>query len=399
MSDGGAVGAANLLDWALLQRVGGQRYVLHELLRQYAEEQLQQTPALAEETAQRHSSYFLDLMAREEAKLYGPALPQVQAQLRQSMDNIRQAWRWAASHGQVESLARSASGLSQLLSVAGYWQEGESLLSAVVGGGQAIEAAKAVACGAEEIRPFSCWLAVQHARFLLALGKLDRAQEVLPAALAGLDGSWRAHALTLQVDLLRMRGEYDDGLASSEEALAIFRRLKDRNGEAQALNRIGQIFWLRADYAQALDYQQQALRLEQAMDHPRGVAQCLSSIGLIHYKQSQYEEALTSHAQALTVARALGNRGDVARHLSTIGVVHIDRGEHAQASAYYEEALSIDRELGNRLGVAIRQTNLGMIYWNGGEFERGLAATEEAARFWWRLVIAAVRRLRWATWA
>ncbi|MEZ4638936.1 MAG: tetratricopeptide repeat protein [Caldilineaceae bacterium] len=108
----------------------------------------------------------------------------------------------------------------------------------------------------------------------------------------------------------------------------MFRRLKDRNGEAQALNRIGQIFWLRADYAQALDYQQQALRLEQAMDHPRGVAQCLSSIGLIHYKQSQYEEALTHHAQALTVAQALGNRGDVARTLSNIGVVHID-GEHA----------------------------------------------------------------------
>ncbi|MEZ4638934.1 MAG: hypothetical protein R2856_28900 [Caldilineaceae bacterium] len=44
VSDGGAVGAANLLDWALLQRVGRQRYVLHELLRHYAEEQLQQMP-------------------------------------------------------------------------------------------------------------------------------------------------------------------------------------------------------------------------------------------------------------------------------------------------------------------------------------------------------------------
>ena len=387
VTDGGAVEAANLLDWALLQRSSGQRYILHELLRQYAEEQRQRLPKVngetaAEQTERRHSRYFLDLVAREEEKLYGPALPQVQAQLRQSLDNIRQAWRWAVTHNQVDDLARSASGLALLLSLAGYWQEGEDLLSTAVTGVAALGAAAATGRGDETIRPFLSWLMVQQVRFMVAQGKLDRADELLRQALAGLEEStqhkWRAYGLTVQVDLRRMRGEYDAGLACGKQALAIFQGLGDRNGEAQALNRIGQIFWQRADYAQALDYQKQALQLEQALDHPRGVAQCLSSMGLIYYKQSQYDEALTCHQQALAVARALGNRGDVARHLSNIGVVYIDRGEHAQASAYYEEALAIDRELGNRLGVAIRLTNLGMIYWNSGDFGRGLAATEEA---------------------
>jgi tetratricopeptide (TPR) repeat protein len=83
---------AALADRSLIRRVASGRYDLHELLKQYAAEKLDLTPAVKTETLNRHSKTYLAWVAREGEELKGPRLVDVAAEFQRENANIRAAW-------------------------------------------------------------------------------------------------------------------------------------------------------------------------------------------------------------------------------------------------------------------------------------------------------------------
>ena len=120
------------------------RYELHELLRQFAYEQLLadtgapvQHPQTNEmetvhgaeqheyrEVASRHSAYYLTFLAEHERPIGRAASRAATAAIQLEVDNVRQAWSWAAHAGDYRLLDGAACTLWQFCKYAGLWAEG-----------------------------------------------------------------------------------------------------------------------------------------------------------------------------------------------------------------------------------------------------------------------------------
>ena len=106
LADASSFDLAELQDRGLLQFDAEQgRYILHELVRQYAAEKLavQGNQMLAAQDA--HSHYYAQLLRKQISRLLSSELPEAMMDLDAEIDNIRAGWRWAirAEHDQVLS--------------------------------------------------------------------------------------------------------------------------------------------------------------------------------------------------------------------------------------------------------------------------------------------------------
>ena len=71
------------------------RYQIHELLRQFAAEQLAAQPAEAAATAQRHGHYYLAYLAARTERLVNSEQRQALNEVGEELENVRAAWLWA----------------------------------------------------------------------------------------------------------------------------------------------------------------------------------------------------------------------------------------------------------------------------------------------------------------
>jgi predicted ATPase len=103
---------SSLVDKSLLRLDSNGHYAIHELLRQYGEEQLNARPAEREETLDRHRAYFMGRLAECEQKLVFLGQPKAAlAIMKNELDNMRQAWHRAVLQGRYDELGRTAEGL------------------------------------------------------------------------------------------------------------------------------------------------------------------------------------------------------------------------------------------------------------------------------------------------
>jgi predicted ATPase len=104
-------GLASLVNKSLIQQQelpGGEpRFVMLETLHEYAWERLR-AAGLHEETAARHSAYYLELVLGYEGALHGREPRAVVELIRPDLDNIRQAWQWLAAEAAAATEAAGA---------------------------------------------------------------------------------------------------------------------------------------------------------------------------------------------------------------------------------------------------------------------------------------------------
>jgi tetratricopeptide (TPR) repeat protein len=101
-------------------------------------------------------------------------------------------------------------------------------------------------------------------------------------------------------------GDYPAAAASHQRALTLFTDLGNRLGQAEALNRLGELATRTADTAQARD----------------------------------------RHAQALAIARDISAAPEEARALEGLGQAHLHDGSPGQAAGPLREALTIYQRIG-----------------------------------------------------
>src|SRR5438128_7075965 len=80
---------------SLLRRPDFGRFELHELLRQYAAEQLRLAPAEESDARERHAHHYAARLRDRETALMGPELAAARDELRGELDNLRAAVEWA----------------------------------------------------------------------------------------------------------------------------------------------------------------------------------------------------------------------------------------------------------------------------------------------------------------
>ncbi|MFI8387904.1 tetratricopeptide repeat protein [Streptomyces sp. NPDC085540] len=104
----------------------------------------------------------------------------------------------------------------------------------------------------------------------------------------------------------RLRGDYDNATTHLEQGLTLHRDIGHRNGEAEVLNELGQVFTETRGPAAAMSVYEEALKIARALSLPLEGAQALEGIARCHAKTANPEAALAGLREALTVYRRLG---------------------------------------------------------------------------------------------
>jgi tetratricopeptide (TPR) repeat protein len=397
-----------LLDKSLLRRGAGNRYTLHELLRQFAMDKLGEMGATA--VAQKHSQFYLQYLADIGSQFHGENPRQARTAVQTDSDNIRQAWQWALSHSQYEWLAPAIQPLSTYFHLAGLTAEGEALMAEA---SQIVPATHALILSQ---------LQVQQANFLGVQGKYDEAMTAVQSALTLAQQQNAApHIATAQNmlgDLYQRQGEYEAALAQFQQALDYWQTADDpiahiaslhgvgviyfHKGEydtslpyyerslelakqhrsqlniARSVVAIGLIYQYRGEFDKADSYYEQSLAIEEALDNQQGIAHNTSALGVVQYKQGNYDAALRYYQRALEINRRLGQKESIASVRGNMGNIYYDQGNYDESLRSQREALQVDRELGNKRGITIRQNNIGLNLWRKGQYEPALQTYAEA---------------------
>jgi tetratricopeptide (TPR) repeat protein len=307
---------------SLVQRADGGRFVLHELVRQYAHEQLAASDLWAA-VRDRHLTHFAGLAAAARDGLYGAEQRQWLQRLEREHDNLRGALEWAFAPGQWAALPVSA------------------------------------AAGVEERPPhwrvqIGLEVVAGIPRFWNGLGYLREGEGWLQTGLAlseGCDPAVRAEALGVLGWLVNMLGDTPRAIELQLQSLALFRACGDERGMAEAIDALGDSAWFAGAFDAARGYYSECLTLRRRLGSPGAIGLALYSLGRLEVDAGSLDAAGPLLDEALGLLRRIGDRRGVALTLNGLGRAALRRGLPLQAEPLVAEALAAFAELGNRVDI------------------------------------------------
>lgn len=157
------------------------------------------------------------------------------------------------------------------------------------------------------------------------------------------------------------------------------RRLGFRREEADALDDMAQVFRRRTDLRRSADLHRQALAIYREVGDRRGEAEALGGLG-VYFTQIDPEEAITCLQPAAEIQRELGNNSSLSFTLITLAEAWFSIGLLDQSLAAGEEALEIARTNRNLLALCRAQGVLAGIYALYGERARAQSVVSEMAQ-------------------
>jgi predicted ATPase/transcriptional regulator with XRE-family HTH domain/Tfp pilus assembly protein PilF len=321
---------AALVDKSLLRWDGVARYDMHELVRQYAGEKLEQIGE-SDHTRHQHLAYFLRLAEQAEQELLGPRQVVWQRRLGNELDNLRAALAWSLEQGIPSGPALAISFWdSPIMPV----RERITWLSRLLDHPTALASTSARA-KALLLLSILKWWSRPEARSLaeeaLALYRELGDQGGIASALHGL-----ARAV--------LEDDKEAGRQLMLESLALYRALGDTFEIAHVLGWLGNMVEQHQDYARAHAYLEESLALYRELGHVGGVRDQLCNLGELELNHGNYAAARTWLTESLELQRSLGLPDEGEVH-SILGQIALRQGDYEQAQAYVAESVSLYRDM------------------------------------------------------
>lgn len=161
-------------------------------------------------------------------------------------------------------------------------------------------------------------------------------------------------------------------------ALRIYCEVKDRRGQATAVNGLGVIAWSEGSPAKAWACFEQSLRYYEEIGDRRGQCRALSNLGDVVIYWGDYAEARCLLDQCLPICREIDEPWIESGILNNLGVVADRLGDYVEALAYLQRALDVRREKGDRQGEAEGLSDLGLVYHHMGDNESSLDCSRQS---------------------
>ncbi len=329
---------ASLIDKSLVRRLDDRRFDLHELIRQFAAQQV----AALEQTAvtkDRHLAYFRQFALKAETGMKRADQATWLVQVEREHDNLRAALAWAFEEGTTLP-PRVTQGLALVTALYRFWQ-GRGYLT--------------------------------EGRQWLERG-LTQAQ--------GVDVATTAHTLNTLGWLTYQQGESHYARSRLEQSLALFRQLNDELGVAEVLDTLGDLAWALGDLGRGVGYYTESLALRRRLGQPGPVAMSLYSLGRLYVDHNDNQAAATCFAEAMTIIEALADRRGLALTINGLGRLALNEQAYILAGERFRHALHLFHQLGNKVDIAECFEELALVAHAAGDQQRAatLWAAGEALR-------------------
>jgi predicted ATPase/transcriptional regulator with XRE-family HTH domain len=194
----------SLTSKSLIRRTQGDRYEMHELLRQYVTHLLKGKSDEEAVTRNCHSAYYLGWMRESEKALMSHRQREVLAEMTAEISNLRAAWEWAVNTGQVYLLEETAWPIFYLHELRSLFAAGEKIFINAIRKIQDEAGISPSSSSTAYLEAFYGYLAARQ-------GKITEARQVLQHSLeimaGGGDSRKYAVALLFSGIVLRYTGE------------------------------------------------------------------------------------------------------------------------------------------------------------------------------------------------
>ncbi len=173
-------------------------------------------------------------------------------------------------------------------------------------------------------------------------------------------------------------GQVPAALNSWQQALQIYRTIKNREREGGALGNLGLAYRSLGNYAKAIENTQQSLAIAREIKDRQIEGLALGNLGVAYINLGNYAKAIEYAQQSLAIAREIKNRQIEGLALGNLGGAYGSLGNYAKAIEYGQQDLAIAREIKNRLGEGAALGNLGLAYRSLGNYAKAIENTQQS---------------------
>ncbi|MGE5221374.1 MAG: tetratricopeptide repeat protein, partial [Omnitrophica WOR_2 bacterium] len=339
---------------SLVRRSVAGRYDLHELIQQFAANQIAERPDEQTATQARHGRYYLTFFAQADGRLRSSAQREALVELTSEMDNFRAAWDWAVSHGEFALIEQTLRMFWLLYDTRGWFQDGLDTL------GRAIDALES---------------AHEHSQ-------PDRQDQVA-----------LGHLLTVRSWLTYRLGQYEQSQTMLERSLEILRPLNETRVLVESIHIFGQVMEVTGNYARALDLYSEGLEMAKAINDRWYSALCHTNLyGLIANTDviTRPEDTHEQLQSAVTNWRIIGDPRLTAFGLRILSQSAFISGHYDESRLALEESAALNSTVGDRWGLGSAYRGLGLISQAQGKhpqaitmFRKSLDTFTELGGSWW----------------
>ena len=323
-----------LLRKSLLRR-SDERFDLHPLIHQFAEEKLRTETDLEAEAEAAQSHYYLSWLATQEDALGTRDQAKTFKAIETETANLAAAWTNAIKLAQVGIIENALDSYFNYLSETCKVQEGFARFTDLARGleppGHPQLLAKAEA---------------RLATFLILRGDLREAKTLLEKLLASAGrSSERTFILRRLAAVLHQLGEPERRTTYLLEALSLSRELGNLREQALTLANLAVDAWALGDYEKATTYDEESLMLFTKLGDRAGQAKVLSFLGMIANSQGRYELALDRFKECLPLLEELEDWVNYGFATSATGYAYWKLNDYEAALKPIREAYALFREL------------------------------------------------------
>ena len=311
------------------------RFVMLELIREYALERLRATEG-EEQYRQRHASYYACL--GEGIVPFGPGQGAIEAQLVQEFSNARAALQWAEARREAMLGLRLASAFGRFwvsrgqMSEAEFWFERMLALDELAGGQEARLLLRAEAL-------------MGLGQILLNLGKLERAEavakEVLRRSVPGGDHAGMSAAYAILGQIAQMRGKIAEAAIFFMKSDDHAKRSEIGSLKGMALRNLANLARMQGDYEGATVLLEEDLVIARSFGAVWVIANITTLLGYLAFSQQNYTLAKVRYREALALFRTFGSPTYAAWCLEGFAATICAQGDYKQSTRLCASAATL----------------------------------------------------------
>lgn len=340
---------SSLIDKALLRRTDTGRYEIHELLRQFSEEQLARDAEQVKRVRERHREYFIAFLEARTANVKGGRQKETLNEISADVDNVRPAWRRSVAQYDAQAIVRAAECLFVFYLYSSGHFEGQVVFR----------------------QAFAAFVAGEHAAD----------SNNLPDELDVLEGheSLAGFLLACQGYFLGRTIDPFTGEALIAGALELIRRAReiDRHKEAFALQWMGWMLALQGRTVDVLANIEPGIKLLRETGDKWAEAWALLNWAN-NLSSSEPLEAELIYEQGMAICHEIGDQTNLGYYCQIRSACNSDLGRFTLSKQLADEAVRIFEEMDSVLGLGYALRSRGAIALQLGEYERGIHDLQHA---------------------
>ncbi len=390
-----------LVEKSLVRRTSADRYEIHELLRQYAAEQLQAIPGENEQVQDLHCNYYAAFLQQRTGDVKGQRRKEAMEEIAGDMDNIRLSWCRAVARRNLAAIRQSMESLWLYWETRGGFQEAETAfrqavteLSELIVVGHQPESK----CETEEQNLVLGLLLALQGWFSSIYGPAERGQALQQGVSllrqAGQE-AWRelARSLFFLGMIQYYQAQYDEASHHFQESLTLCRQAGDRWGAACGVFGLGSVAKAQGALLKAERLYQESVTLCTESGVQLLKAQSLSDLGHVSQALGKFLEAQQRLTESLQIGLEHGDVEAVTTALYGLGELARVRGQYPQAKEYLEQSLALSKKYGDHVYINLALCGLGALTRLQGEQRQAADWLQEslarmrASKFQWSLAL------------